>query len=68
VYDRDLHGSMTGYTKKMCSSGMPDQCYVCRKPAPKKCATCKVATYCGEICQKKHWLQGHKNDCASLKA
>lgn len=66
-YDRDLHGSMTGYTKQMYVFGMPHRCYVCRKPASQKCSACKVATYCSKICQKKHWRQGHNKDCASLK-
>ena len=67
-YDRHLHGSMTGYTKEMFGFGLPELCYVCRQPATAKCVRCKVAHYCGRVCQRKHWLAGHKRDCAELGA
>ena len=31
------------------------------------CGGCKVARYCGRVCQKKHWKQ-HKPVCAALVA
>jgi hypothetical protein len=67
-YDRSLHGSMTGYTKLMRSSGMPPMCYVCRKPGVKKCSRCGIAEYCGAVCQRKHWLAGHRTDCSLLRS
>jgi hypothetical protein len=66
-YDRSLHGSFSGYTKRMCTNGSAS-CYVCRKPGAKQCTACKVATYCSRECQKKHWNLGHKRDCAELSA
>lgn len=30
------------------------------------CARCKQASYCGEVCQKKAWVDGHKVDCKAL--
>ena len=66
-YDRHLHGSMTGYTKQMYASGMLNVCYVCRRPAVSKCVRCKIAHYCGPVCQRKHWLAGHKRDCPTLR-
>lgn len=29
----------------------------------KPCSQCKVAVYCGEECQRKHWKDGHKSNC-----
>ncbi|KAJ3333989.1 hypothetical protein HDU76_013636 [Blyttiomyces sp. JEL0837] len=31
------------------------------------CASCRSPLYCGKDCQKKHWKQSHKAECASLK-
>ncbi|KAG2121656.1 hypothetical protein BD769DRAFT_1477755 [Suillus cothurnatus] len=30
------------------------------------CSRCKQASYCGEVCQKKAWADGHKADCKAL--
>lgn len=30
------------------------------------CSRCKQASYCGEVCQKKAWVDGHKADCKAL--
>lgn len=30
------------------------------------CSRCKQASYCGEACQKKAWVGGHKVDCKAL--
>ena len=32
----------------------------------KQCAKCKVVQYCGEHCQKEHWMQVHKHHCKML--
>mmetsp|Transcript_7354 Transcript_7354/g.6956 ORF Transcript_7354/g.6956 Transcript_7354/m.6956 type:complete len:114 (-) Transcript_7354:161-502(-) len=37
-------------------------CFVCTKPAQKKCARCKVLAYCSRHCQKMHWSI-HKQSC-----
>jgi len=54
------------YHHVSCSRMAEPPCYVCHKPAPKKCSSCKVAAYCSAVCQKKHW-GAHKKDCASLR-
>ncbi|KAG2132908.1 uncharacterized protein EDB93DRAFT_1175342 [Suillus bovinus] len=30
------------------------------------CSRCRYASYCGEDCQKKAWMDGHKADCKAL--
>lgn len=30
------------------------------------CSRCKQASYCGGVCQKKAWVDGHKTDCKAL--
>ena len=36
--------------------------------AGKKCAKCKVATYCSKACQRQDWkIGGHKSDCDKLQ-
>ncbi|KAG0704603.1 hypothetical protein DFH29DRAFT_801630 [Suillus ampliporus] len=30
------------------------------------CSRCKQASYCGEDCQKRAWVDGHKADCKAL--
>ncbi|KAI8484725.1 hypothetical protein Bbelb_374880 [Branchiostoma belcheri] len=31
-----------------------------------KCASCRRAHYCSKECQRKHWKDGHKQDCQKL--
>ena len=40
---------------------------VCANPGTKKCARCGVLRYCGKECQAKHWKEGHKQECLSLR-
>ena len=28
-----------------------------------KCKKCKKVMYCSKLCQKKHWINGHRHDC-----
>jgi hypothetical protein len=49
-------------------TGMPPAlptCYCCAKPMehPLYCARCKIAAYCGKICQTADWKLGHKDNC-----
>ena len=43
-------------------------CTLCRTTAPplKVCSRCKLARYCSETCQKRHWETSHKTDCATF--
>jgi hypothetical protein len=38
------------------------ECWLCRTETPKQCGKCRVAYYCGPICQKLHRAQ-HKPMC-----
>ncbi|CAH1262065.1 Hypp2499 [Branchiostoma lanceolatum] len=31
-----------------------------------KCASCRRAHYCSKECQRKHWREGHKEECPKL--
>lgn len=42
-------------------------CAVCKVPAMQLCAGCKSVYYCNREHQKKHWKDGHKNNCATYK-
>lgn len=33
----------------------------------KTCSLCKGPRYCGEECQKAHWVAGHKQECSGRK-
>ncbi|XP_024399729.1 uncharacterized protein [Physcomitrium patens] len=44
------------------SSSTP-RCAVCQKPTRRRCARCKVSSYCSRECQVKHWIDGHKYEC-----
>lgn len=41
-------------------------CVACGRDAPKKCARCNVARYCGRECQQQHWTV-HKSVCTNQK-
>jgi len=30
------------------------------------CSRCKQTSYCGEVCQRKAWVDGHKTDCKAF--
>lgn len=33
----------------------------------KQCSKCRVALYCGKLCQTQHWGDSHKKLCSSMK-
>ena len=42
----------------------PTVCLFCAKPAPEKtCGRCRLARYCGQACQRAHWIE-HKKVCS----
>lgn len=48
-------------------SSNPNICAVCKIPASQICAGCKSVFYCNREHQKKHWKEGHRNNCSSYK-
>ncbi|KAG1738497.1 hypothetical protein EDB19DRAFT_1713853 [Suillus lakei] len=53
--------------------GQPRHCGSCGKEENNPdnthlrwCSRCKHASYCGEVCQKKAWVDGHKADCKAI--
>ena len=53
-------------TKTQCSS------HECKKVEPqvgafKHCGRCRLKYYCSIKCQKKHWKNGHKEECREFE-
>ncbi|KAG1874337.1 hypothetical protein F4604DRAFT_1764011 [Suillus subluteus] len=53
--------------------GQPRRCGSCGKEENasdnthlRLCSRCRHTAYCGEDCQKKAWVAGHKTDCKAL--
>jgi len=38
-------------------------CITCLKPSTKKCGGCKQVSYCGQLCARRHWQNGHNIEC-----
>lgn len=46
-----------------------DHCAQCTKPqASKRCAKCKIVSYCSRECQAKHWKRVHKASCLAAES
>ena len=43
-------------------------CHVCGYRGDKRCAACKIATYCSKEHQVNHWKNGHKLKCSVHKS
>ena len=41
-------------------------CATCQKPGRYRCSGCHKVTYCGALCQKKHWPL-HKDECLEIR-
>lgn len=41
----------------------PGECQVCYSVATVQCVACKIATYCGEACQRRDWESEHQHAC-----
>ncbi|QRV82634.1 MYND Zn-finger protein [Ceratobasidium sp. AG-Ba] len=43
------------------------KCFACGNPSDgselKTCSGCRRTKYCDEVCQKKHWVNGHGDEC-----
>jgi hypothetical protein len=52
------------------TTGGPTQpvlCSACLAPhASKRCKRCKVAYYCNEACQRRHWREKHRSECREV--
>ncbi len=46
--------------------GAPRCQYCDTQPGELRCATCKIARYCGAECQRKHWIERHAFACKRL--
>jgi hypothetical protein len=44
-------------------------CTACSKEMPKRavCSGCTVTCYCSPECQRTHWKESHKKECAMMK-
>ncbi|KAG8704294.1 hypothetical protein FRC08_002304 [Ceratobasidium sp. 394] len=49
---------------------MQYRCFACGNPSDgselKTCSGCRRTKYCDEICQKKHWVNGHGDECLTV--
>ncbi len=43
-------------------------CARCNQQGKFRCTGCSSVYYCSPICQKDHWIRGHKGQCKTLKA
>jgi len=43
-----------------------NNCKIIHSKSLSKCSGCKIALYCSKLCQKEHWLAGHKIHCQFL--
>ena len=50
------------------SSKLIPVCEACgQEGATKCCSGCKESYYCGIVCQRRHWKQGHKHKCVKAE-
>ncbi|KAG9087334.1 hypothetical protein FRC06_002585 [Ceratobasidium sp. 370] len=49
---------------------MQYRCFACGNPSDgselKTCSGCRRTKYCDEVCQKKHWVNGHGDECLTV--
>lgn len=43
------------------------ECPCCGKEAKLLCTRCRSLRYCSQVCQKAHWIDGHKEECISVE-
>jgi len=59
------HG-MTSILGASKATAQPKHCNQCNKECARKCAKCKQAFYCSDICQKSDWKK-HMKHCPTLE-
>lgn len=57
--------SEVDWVPESCNHDLAPLCIVCGCLAPKKCAKCKLASYCGRNHQKVHWDAIHRDLCSN---
>jgi hypothetical protein len=43
-----------------------NKCVACGSACVRICGQCKIAYYCSVQCQKRHWVNGHRETCAQF--
>jgi hypothetical protein len=65
--DLNVNENNKGVEKKLPSLYRKVCCF-CQKPhATLVCSLCGFTRYCSRTCQRKHWRQDHKENCAKIK-
>eukprot|EP00232_Nephroselmis_pyriformis_P030586 CAMPEP_0182873194 /NCGR_PEP_ID=MMETSP0034_2-20130328/12180_1 /TAXON_ID=156128 /ORGANISM="Nephroselmis pyriformis, Strain CCMP717" /LENGTH=236 /DNA_ID=CAMNT_0025005829 /DNA_START=12 /DNA_END=718 /DNA_ORIENTATION=+ len=61
---------LRGAARQASAEAKDDRCMWCEVQKPKtqlkRCAKCRMAVYCSAECQKKHWKNCHKHECADV--
>ena len=60
------------YNHNVLATSLLASCAECGKHTPQEqrrlfCGQCEIAVYCGPVCQKKHWKQGHRELCGQQR-
>ena len=56
---------MTSLNENDIETSNTSMCPCCDKPAKLLCTRCRAQRYCSKVCQKSHWINGHKQECKS---
>ncbi|KAL4457994.1 hypothetical protein ABPG75_012859 [Micractinium tetrahymenae] len=64
------HGAQDSCPCPACAAQRARRCAGCANVVVelKKCGSCRAVGYCSWACQKKHWREGHRDECARLAA
>jgi hypothetical protein len=60
------------YNHNLFATSLLACCAMCGKHTPPEqkrlfCSQCKIAVYCGPVCQKKHWDEAHRAVCTKQR-
>jgi tetratricopeptide (TPR) repeat protein len=65
---RKIETSCSRLFEPSSSSKLMPVCEACsQEGATKCCSGCKESYYCGIVCQRRHWKQGHKHKCVKAE-